>query len=796
MPHLGKFSRIILVGLLFCTAPARAFRPLPPDEVLLRMLPERGVFVFHSFGFTESDPNSQNKFEQLTADPEVTTFVAEVNRLLEQLMQKVGEQQTEKERQTMARIAALSRQLIPRPMTLYVSKIDLSADEPVVEAGFVVHAGDRERAAGLVAQLQAAIETSDLDDRLTRKTISGVDGLEIRSADDPVVFVAAQDEQFMLTVGEDSLQHLIEQAKSPVPAWLPALMDRLPVDRPALMAFVDFEQIGKLVEQSDDAKAALAWKALGMDHVRSKAMVMGLDGEGLLLRGLVNCDKMEGLWQLFDANGIVRESLRAIPQGAQSAVCVHFDILEAFEFVVKFASAMEENARSEMDEGLDKVSAQLGMDIRQDVLAVFGQNWTVYQGNGFAAMMVPDVLAAVEVRDEAKARRLLERLIEVARAGMARQENSAITIVPAQFAAAEGYTVRGLPMALSFCVYDGRLVASLSANGMKQFLSSARDDASSIVADQGVAASLDRKPDYLVFSYSDVATSLTQSYPTLQMLLNMGAGRLSEEGIDFDPATLPRPSVLKKYLTSHISSLRRTEDGLEWESREVLPHVSISSAGGPVMVALLLPAVNAAREAARRTASINNLRQLTLGLLNFESATKRFPVAGKNGLSWRVHILPYLEEQKLHEQFHLDEPWDSPHNKSLIEEMPAVFRDPSSQAERGRTTYLAIRGTDPIIAQGENGVALADIRDGTSTTILLVAADDDRAVIWTKPDDFDWQAAEPVAGLGNLHAGDIFLAAFCDGHVQAIPKTVPQETLKALFTKAGEEPVELPAPTR
>jgi hypothetical protein len=302
---------------------------------------------------------------------------------------------------------------------------------------------------------------------------------------------------------------------------------------------------------------------------------------------------------------------------------------------------------------------------------------------------------------------------------------------------------------------------------------------------------LNGKPDHVAFSYGDVATSLTQSYPTLQMLLNMGAGGLSQQGIDFDPTTLPRPSVLKKYVASHVSSIRHAEDGLEFEAREVLPNVSITAAGGPVLIALLLPAVNAAREAARRNGSINNLRQLTLGLLNHESAHGRFPVAGKNGLSWRVQILPYLEEQQLYDQFHLDEPWDSVHNKTLIEKMPAVFRSPSSMAAPGKTNYLAVRGADPIIVQGNEGVAIGDIRDGVSNTVLLVAADDERAVIWTKPDDFDWQAENPAAGLGSLHAGGIFLAAFCDAHTQAIPKTVPKQTLKALFTKAGGEVVDL-----
>ena len=58
--------------------------------------------------------------------------------------------------------------------------------------------------------------------------------------------------------------------------------------------------------------------------------------------------------------------------------------------------------------------------------------------------------------------------------------------------------------------------------------------------------------------------------------------------------------------------------------------------------------------------------------------------ADKPLLSWRVAILPFLEQQPLYEQFHLDEPWDSPHNKTLIEQMPQVYAIPGSPTKETR----------------------------------------------------------------------------------------------------------------
>jgi prepilin-type processing-associated H-X9-DG protein len=212
-----------------------------------------------------------------------------------------------------------------------------------------------------------------------------------------------------------------------------------------------------------------------------------------------------------------------------------------------------------------------------------------------------------------------------------------------------------------------------------------------------------------------------------------------------------------------------------------------------VLIGLLLPAIQAAREAARRATSTNNLKQLYLAMLMNENATGKFPARAnfdKNGkplLSWRVHILPYLGGDALYKQFHLDEPWDSPHNKALIAMMPAFFRNASSTAPAGKTTYLGVSGKG-LFFDGDKPRTIADIRDGTSNTLAIVEANDDQAVIWTKPDDWEPGAANPLAGLGRAHPRG-FNAAFADGSVRFLPATIDPDTFKALLTVAGGEVV-------
>lgn len=213
------------------------------------------------------------------------------------------------------------------------------------------------------------------------------------------------------------------------------------------------------------------------------------------------------------------------------------------------------------------------------------------------------------------------------------------------------------------------------------------------------------------------------------------------------------------------------------------------------LVALLLPAVQAARESARRNTAASNLKMIGLAMHNYHDTYRHLPARanfdkqGKPLLSWRVHLLPFLEQQALYRQFRLDEPWDSDHNKKLIEKMPAVYRNPSSPAAPGKTDFLAVVGKG-LAFEGTKGRAFTEFRDGLSQTILVVEANPDKAVTWTRPDDWELDPKEPLAGLGKAHPGG-FQVLIADGSVRFIAATVSEEVFKALLTIAGEDRVGL-----
>ncbi len=204
--------------------------------------------------------------------------------------------------------------------------------------------------------------------------------------------------------------------------------------------------------------------------------------------------------------------------------------------------------------------------------------------------------------------------------------------------------------------------------------------------------------------------------------------------------------------------------------------------------------------------SQQNLKQVALAVHNYEALNGHLPrvaITDTNGtplLSWRVALLPYIDEA-LFRKFHLDEPWDSPHNRALLDEMPEIYQDPRAArpADPGTTYFQAVVGPHTVWpVGGQNLLRWADVTDGTSYTLLVVEAA--RAVPWTKPEDITYPKASPASDGGlkfppvpNLGAGSTreFLTAYADGSVQSI--TLPMEhpaNFYALATRSGGEVID------
>ncbi|MBI2805624.1 MAG: sigma-70 family RNA polymerase sigma factor [Planctomycetes bacterium] len=201
------------------------------------------------------------------------------------------------------------------------------------------------------------------------------------------------------------------------------------------------------------------------------------------------------------------------------------------------------------------------------------------------------------------------------------------------------------------------------------------------------------------------------------------------------------------------------------------------------------------QEAAARAQSANNLKQIGLAMHNYLAVYKSFPrhaIYSKDGktplLSWRVAILPFIEQDKLYKEFKLDEAWNSAHNKKLIAKMPKIY-EPLGAGKKGvgLTHYQVFTGLNTMF-NGAKELGPRDVTDGTSNTILAIEAK--QAVVWSQPADLvlpkDETKLPPLGGL--FKAGMHVLMA--DGSVRFRSATTPAATIRAAVTPAGNEPPE------
>jgi prepilin-type processing-associated H-X9-DG protein len=220
------------------------------------------------------------------------------------------------------------------------------------------------------------------------------------------------------------------------------------------------------------------------------------------------------------------------------------------------------------------------------------------------------------------------------------------------------------------------------------------------------------------------------------------------------------------------------------------PYGSMLAWGG-FSAGLALPAVQKVRDSASRMASQNNLKQMALAMHNYESSYGQFPAAaicdkaGKPLLSWRVAILPFIEQQNLYNQFHLDEPWDSPHNIKLADIQVKLYRLPGVVSKPGdtKTHYRVFVGPNAAFEMKKSR-RIADITDGTSNTLMIVEAAE--AVPWTKPEGLEYDPEKRPPKLGRFYGGGCNVAFF-DGSVHFLKSTLPEPILRALITPAGGE---------
>ena len=191
------------------------------------------------------------------------------------------------------------------------------------------------------------------------------------------------------------------------------------------------------------------------------------------------------------------------------------------------------------------------------------------------------------------------------------------------------------------------------------------------------------------------------------------------------------------------------------------------------------------KSATQKIDPLRNLKSIVLGFGNYDATYKNFPpvaITDKDGkplLSWRVALLPFLEEESLYKKFKLDETWDSPHNIKLAAKMPKVFFHPAKNKSGDNKTHYQVFYGNGAAFEMNKGYSMEQIsnRDGLSNTLSVVEAE--APVLWTKPEDLPFDPKKNLPRLLTIN-GKINVA-FCDGSARSLSASIKPETLKLLI---------------
>lgn len=209
---------------------------------------------------------------------------------------------------------------------------------------------------------------------------------------------------------------------------------------------------------------------------------------------------------------------------------------------------------------------------------------------------------------------------------------------------------------------------------------------------------------------------------------------------------------------------------------------------GAVGIGLLLPAVQKVREAAARTNDMNNLREIGLGVHRYNDSQAKLPPADGE-LSWRVHILPFIEQEPLYQQFDLNQPWDSPANRRHADVRVATYVSATDPPDFNQTRYRVFVGPGTIYPTGEKPPSFQEIKDGNANTLFAIEAAE--AVPWPQPKELPFTPNGPLPAVG-LPTRNVVLVLMADGSVKSVNKDrLGPELLRGLITPAGKEQIPL-----
>lgn len=715
---------------------------------------------------------------------------------------------------------------------------------------FTVVAHDAGPHGGVLNQF---VELLDPNVEVLEDTISGRMVSRFLIPDTPGVEVGwwAEGEHLVLAVGIGAVDAAIAVAEGSSPNFAATPLGKKitakpDFDRTGLVCF-DFSKLrdrfGAIpLPGGENRTVGAVVESLGLDSFNHVLLQTGYRGRSLW--NVIDIDApgpRKGLLGLASSGATMSlNDLPPLPVNQIGFYAQSVSLVDAYDKVLDLVKAIAEFAPPEagefIDQSIEQLPEILGCDLRGDVLASLGTLQCIYSDPN-QGVFSAEYAMVLQVKDAAKLQGAIDKILK-----------HIADEVPAHIATAirrEKQGIKLLTMRIgggvfspTFLVDDKWLCIGSSPQAVESFGLRLKGKLPSWKPDAETAEVLAFVPE----KFSSVSVSfprqtirgLVSAVPLLVGLAQTGLSqanilgdvppiKLSTQAVDFPPA-----EVVVKPLFPNVTWCVVDESGIHTTTRSSAPAIPLvggadtsTIAVSAVLIALLLPAVQQAREAARRTQSKNNLKMIGLAMHNFHDTWNAFPqgtipskkLKPDERQSWAVSLLPYLDQAALYNQMDVNlresAQWDADELQEWIQVKIPAFINPSQPAgfEAGEPATIDYAGWAGVGADAptekcaakKKGIfgydrvtGIRDIIDGTSNTVMVSDVVSKSRGPWAQGGSATIRAltSKPYVngddGIGSPHVGG-FHILMADGSVRFVSENISPDTLEALATRAGSE---------
>ncbi len=639
--HLGL--AVVIAAGIGVLAPAWTVQAAAPYD-LSQVTPDKALVYIGWSGASADVATEATAWSKLRAEPEVAAMLDTLWPTLKTSLLGLAQKEGKDEGRELAEQGmALAEILWDSPLSLSVGQIVPREDGPGISAYLIVRA--KERSAEIQTHIEALLKRGLPPEAFEPTQVGDVQLVKLAMPGMPLpVYYGVAGEYFVVAVGQESADVLIKTIEGGAPSL--AASERFGATmknaggtenyitgyldvKAGLATFKMFQPMLAMARVPVLGDAETFQKILdetGISKVQAIGLTLRPEAQGFMSRLFVYAPgAAETPAPAFD-----EAALAVVPADAHFFCGFNMDLAKTYDKLMSIFGQVAEKEKGEFDRELAKAEEELGLKIRDDILAPIGTNWLIYDWPHNGGVLFTGITASVDLRDADHFQDTIEKLLGLLQKEAKGKVTVELDTYRGQIIAYVNVIGVPMPFAPAWMIQGNRLTIALFPQILRAVVDQQKDKLPSIVDNTDYQRARKLMPKEVgSLSYMNTARGVNAMYPFVLPLAEVASAMAQGEKVDIKVGMLPSLHTLTKHLYGTISASSCTDQGWLMVSHGPLP-VAVPGGGfaaAPALaMSIALPALARAREQARMTVDASNMKQLAIaGILYAEEHRGEMP---------------------------------------------------------------------------------------------------------------------------------------------------------------------------